>query len=1155
MSAHTILAQVADSRFRRVVLVLVLALSLSVGASGTATGEPPDPRAAGFTATPLQPSETISVAKSASGRIARTDPSLLGAKGSAPVNVLIKYDFDSPGSYTGGVDGLAPTSPRRTGKKLKENKAPVAAYSNYIRRFATRTTDRLKSSVPGVAVRQTLTGAYGGVAARVPESSIASILDVEGVVAVQKDALRQPTAADEEIWTGATKVWPSLGGQGKAGDGVIVGVLDTGIWPEHPSFADPGDLAPAEPGPGPGGTYACDFGDGSDPALGDAFTCNNKLLGAHNDTATYMAVVGAGPTEFCNNSTQACSARDANGHGTHTSSTAVGRGLQHATILGTDRGPISGMAPGAKLIAYRVCAEAGCFNSDSVHAIGEAIADGVDVVNFSISGGSSPYTDPVELAFLDAFNAGISVNASAGNSGPGAGTANHGSPWVTTVGASTSNRFFTSTLHLTSSDGTSLDKDGVTVTAGIGSATPVVLASSLGDTRCLSPFAPGSVSGKVVVCERGTNARVAKGLNVRNGGAEGMILYNPTRMDVQTDNHHLPAIHLEGPNGDVLAFISGHPDVRATWASGVSSPTRGDVMAAFSSRGSGAQDFIKPDITAPGIQVLAGMTPQPSGSDGGPAGEYFQAIAGTSMSSPHLAGASALVKAAHPTWSPAMIKSALMTSSAQDVLKEDGVTPADPFDAGSGGLRVDKAVNPTLVFEESYADYLASAADPLGRVNLNLASIAATTMTGTQTVKRTATNVTGKTQDLTVSTQAPPGAKIVVSDKAPKPGKPIKPESKVQLKKSGDTDLWITIIGPELPDGLYFGQIRLSPKKGASSDVVLPVAFTKKQGTVSLSHACSPTTIQAKTGHSHCSATLANAGSEPANAQLTVTNLDKGKGLDFSNISAPARAIKKKDGVQWSGILSPALPPTVDSITPATGPAGGYLPLSTMGIGPIPGVGDETVTNVTTPTFYYGGEPYTRIGVVSNGYVVIGGGDSADVDYLPQTFPDSAPPNNVVAPLWTDLDPTAGGDVRIGLLTDGLNTWLVVDYDAVRNYGDANVHTFQMWFQVSGGVAGTGPVSEETTLTYGAANTTAPDFVGGSSGAENRVGSSGQNLTTPADHTEWAVDTSPPSAGGGVTVEYDASSKKAGSYRSLASMTSDVTPGTTQVVRTITVVK
>jgi hypothetical protein len=259
-------------------------------------------------------------------------------------------------------------------------------------------------------------------------------------------------------------------------------------------------------------------------------------------------------------------------------------------------------------------------------------------------------------------------------------------------------------------------------------------------------------------------------------------------------------------------------------------------------------------------------------------------------------------------------------------------------------------------------------------------------------------------------------------------------------------------------------------------------------------------------------------------------------------------------GAAWSGTLSPAVPPQVNSITPSTA-IGGYYGLSHFGITPTAGVGDETISNFNVPTFYYGGEPYTRIGVVSDGYVVIGGGTSADINYYPQTFPDAARPNNVVAPFWTDLNPAFAGAIRVATLTDGFDTWLVVDFDGVRNYSPPTTHTGELWFRIDGGAAGTGPASEQTTITYGAANAAASDPGSAMNwGAENRTGTSGVNLAAaPADGSEWAVNTTGPTAGGTQTITYDVSAKKAGTYRSVAAMTSNLTPGTTQVVQTLTI--
>src|SRR4051812_31783656 len=936
-------------RHRRSTLVLaslVLVGLLSFVAIGVASGAATKLTVAG------QPAQTTTyaAAKHATG-IAKIDPSLLGLTGSKLVPVMLKYNFTPTASYAGGIRGLKATSPRVTHKSFAKNALAVNRYQRWANAKVKGINRSVKRVVPGAKLGSKLTIAYGGVAARVPANKIARLLAIPGVVAIQKDTLNQPLD-DNTSFLGATNVWPTLGGQDSAGSNVVVGVIDTGVWPENPYFvARPSEPAP----PHPLSSYHCDFGDGTDVAhLGPTFSCNNKLIGAYNKTQTYMSIQNSDGQEFCNNTSHVCSARDSEGHGTHTASTAAGDRVDHAVLYGVDRGPASGIAPGAHVIAYRVCMVNGCFSSDSVSSVQQAILDGVNVINFSISGGASPYTDPVELAFLDAFNAGISVNASAGNSGPGAATSDHGGPWVTTVGASTGPREFGSTLHLTADGGATFDQSGITLTNGITSPTPVVMAATLPkagggneDALCQSDLAPGAATGKIVACQRGTNGRVDKGRRVLQGGAAGMILYNAVKQDQESDNHYLPVIHIDGPSAPFLGFVSGHTNVMATWAAGAARPGQADMMASFSSRGP-LGDWIKPDVTAPGVQVFAGTTPQPdqTTADNGPPGNLFMAIAGTSMSSPHSAGVSALVKAAHPSWTPAEIKSALMTSSVQTVVKEDGVTPADAFDMGAGSIRADRAVNPTLVFNETYANMVAAGADSLHRIDLNIPSIDATTMGGSISTSRTAINVSGKNQTLDAQITQPAGVTITVNN-----GHAIK------VHKDSSVTFPVSISAPSVADGQYQGRINLVPRKGGNK-VTIPVAFVKKQGAVTLSNTCSPLSFPASTSahpsSTHCTATVANFSAQSADAALNIKQ-DRGPELQYKNVGAPGSVIGSGDGVQWSGTLSPAVPPQVTGVTPGSTPAP-YLALAGFGIGPIAGVGDDTITNFNVPTFFYGGE-------------------------------------------------------------------------------------------------------------------------------------------------------------------------------------------------------
>lgn len=647
--------------------------------------------------------------KAASSGLAETSPGLRAITSAKKIPVLIKFDYDAVASYTGGINGYAATSPSVTDRELSANAAAVKKYEGYVRSRETTIGDAVRRAVPAASINRSFRTVYGGVAAVVPGNAVKDILKVPGVVAVQRDTLNHPLTDSSIDFINAPAAYRALRTRANAGKNMVLGNLDSGVWPEHPSFADQGNL-PDYTGP----AVPCEFGDNPLTEADDPFTCQNKLIGGRTFLDTYALAQG----EYMYPDT----ARDPGGHGTHTASTSAGNIVNDAQTVGPLL-DIQGVAPGARIIEYRVCGgPAGCYGSDSTAAVEQAVLDGVDVINFSISGGTSPLTDPVELAFLDAYNAGIFVATSGGNDGPGAGTVNHLSPWTTTVAASTQTREFASDVTLTADNGDSLTMSGATITAGAGPA-PVVMAADApySDELCQTPAEAGAFAGAIVVCRRGVNARVEKGYNVLQGGAEGMILYNGTLQDTETDNHWLPVVHLPEP-GDLLTFMASHTGVTATWAAGAGRDGQGDVMAGFSSRGP-AGNFIKPDITAPGVQIAAGMTPTPEVITDGPEGEYYQVIAGTSMSSPHVAGVALLLKSLHPDWDPGQIKSAMMTRAVTKVVKEDLSTPADPFDMGAGRVNVGRAMQAPLTISDNAANFAALAGDEVNAVHLNIPSI------------------------------------------------------------------------------------------------------------------------------------------------------------------------------------------------------------------------------------------------------------------------------------------------------------------------------------------------------------------------------------------------------------------------------------------------
>ncbi|MGD9958851.1 S8 family serine peptidase [Nocardioides sp.] len=1064
--------------------------SISAAASADDTG--------GLSLGSSQPTRgtTYSADKSPTSALAKTPAGLKKITSSKPIPVMIKYDYDAVASYAGSVRGYAATSPSVTKRSLDTKSGAKARYLGYLRSQESRISAGIRAAVPSAKVTGSYRIVYGGVAATIPGNSVSELLKVPGVVAVQRDSLNQVLTDSSTTFVNADAAYRELRTTRNAGKGILYGNLDSGVWPEHPSFADQGNL-PDYTGP----ALPCDFGEDPTTPADDPFVCNNKLVGGAAFMDTYDAANG---TDYEYQGT----ARDPEGHGSHTASTSAGNVVNDVHTMGPVLSRINGMAPGAQVMEYKVCGPAGCYGSDSAAAVQQAILDGVKVINFSISGGTSPMTDPVELAFLDAYNAGVFVAASAGNDGPGAGTANHLSPWVTTVAASTQTREFASDLTLTADDASTFKVSGASITAGAGPL-PIAVAADEGDPFCLDDAPAADLyTGKIVVCERGGGGlgRISKGYNVLQGGAAGMILYNPVQADTETDNHWLPAVHV-ADGTDMVAFIGSHTGITASFTAGAARSGKGDVMAAFSSRGP-AGAFVKPDITAPGVQILAAMTPTPDSIVNGPPGEYYQAIAGTSMSSPHVAGAAILVAAVHPNWTPGQIKSALMTQSITSVVKEDEVTPADAFDMGAGRLDVGRANKAPLTISETAANFALLTGDPLHTVDLNIPSINAPTMPGRLTTTRTVKNVSGKSIWVTPSAEAPAGTSITFSPKSRK------------LAPGGSFGFKITIDSTAPVGEQQFATVQFKTPRG---NLHLPVAFVPGQGAVGLEQACDATTIP-RNSTTTCTVTATNTGFTEQEVDLTTSvnsNL-KVVGADGATVSGGKAST--------SATLSAAAE-GVPSVAAGASPAG-FIPLSAFGIQPSP-IGDEDIINYNVPAFVYNGIAYGRIGIDSNGYAVVGGGSSEDNECctLP-TGPSPAPPNNVLAPFWTDLDGSTSPGISAGTLTDGVNTWLVIQWD-INVWGTTDLRSFQTWIGVNG--------TQDISYTYSQAQTDPgqPFLVG----AENASGAGDMEAVLPTG--DLVVTSSDPTPGGSLSYEVTVKGVKRGAGNVHTDMDASGVSGTT----------
>ncbi|KAF8413645.1 hypothetical protein HHK36_001637 [Tetracentron sinense] len=632
----------------------------------------------------------------------------------------------------------------------------------------------------------------------------------------------------------------SLLHEAKYGQDIVVGLLDSGIWPESKSFSDEGM------GPIPKSWKGiCQTGDDFNsshcnrvmdplqkpcrirsnkvspglPLWVSAFLAKASNMTPHNSN-TILKLIGAryylkgyeAHYGTLNTTNEYRSPRDHDGHGTHTSSTVGGRRVSNVSALGGfASGTAKGGAPLVRLAMYKVCwpipgkiAAAGntCTNADMLAAIDDAIGDGVDVLSISIGTTETlPYAkDGIAIGALHAAKRNIVVACSAGNSGPAPSTASNLAPWIITVGASSVDRIFSSPVVL----GSGMIVKGQTVTpyklkkkmyplVYAGNVVVPGTAKTYIAGQCLpGSLSPKAVKGKIVLCLRGNGTRVGKGMEVKRAGGAAMILGNSQMngAEISVDAHVLPGTAVvSGDATTILNYINftNKPTATIVPARTVLQAQPAPFMAAFSSTGPNPLEpnVLKPDITAPGLNILAAWSEASSATklpDDHRIVKY-NIVSGTSMSCPHVAAAAALIKAIHPRWSSAAVKSALMTTAGlknnmDKPLTDAAGNNANPFNFGSGHFQPTEAVDPGLVYDASYTDYLlflcssrVQNLDPSFKCpnvspspsNLNSPSLAISKLNGTMTVNRTVTNVGGSKSLYSVTITPPLGFSVKIS--------------------------------------------------------------------------------------------------------------------------------------------------------------------------------------------------------------------------------------------------------------------------------------------------------------------------------------------------------------------------------------------------------
>ncbi|MCW8108471.1 S8 family peptidase [Alteromonas ponticola] len=682
-----------------------------------------------------------------------------------PKGILLRTPTSTSSSFAALNSNLRPkvnvhsTTAQRYKSVLKQKQAVIEA--------------KMQAAIPRYKRIADFQYAVNGLAILATPAEAEKIASLKGVSTVERDRIYQLDTDTGPLLIGSPAVWNGIStesGLGREGEGIVIGILDSGINSDHPSFAQVG---------GDGYTHSNPLGSGN--YLGDCASnfpdlCNDKLIGVYS----YPEITDAYDDDEVFSVSLPKNGEDYNGHGSHTAATAAGNVLFNVPevtpefdVNESDGEPtgfvfdrISGVAPHANIVSYQVCQPGntgdtygGCLGTPMVAAVEDAINEGVvDVINFSISGGGYPWTGALNAAWLSARNAGIFLAHSAGNEGPTPfSTAKH-APWVTAVGASSTGRSVEYEKFLTDFSGgnsTLSPIEGKSNTGGITAS--IVYAGNFANpnaadtdpAQCLEPFPSGTFSGQIVVCDRGDIARVDKAINVAQGGAGGFVLANVDggQTTLNNDAYIIPGIHISSADGNRLKdWLASGANHRATITAAVGElvidNTLADITAEFSSRGPNRSiSTLTPSLIAPGIDIYAAYADQQYGQDEtGSAPADFAYLSGTSMASPHVAGAAALVKQEHPDWSPDNIRSALMMTANTALLKEDGATDADWFDIGAGRLQVDVAVQAGLVMDETGANY-ASADPELGGEprTLNLPSVTDTECFGICSWTRTVT--------------------------------------------------------------------------------------------------------------------------------------------------------------------------------------------------------------------------------------------------------------------------------------------------------------------------------------------------------------------------------------------------------------------------------
>jgi hypothetical protein len=938
--------------------------------------------------------------------------------------------------------------------RLDVHSTQAKNYVNYLKQQQTQHLGDIAAALGhSPSVNLTMQSALNAAVIVMSSQDAAKVAKLPGVVAVERD-FPHPLATDiGPGFIGAASVWwGTPAGQdtifasgfenagGFRGDGMVVGDIDTGYNSSSPSFqaTDAGGYTIQNP-LGTGNF----IGQCNVPGISTA-GCNDKVIGVYDE----INLTGGGPPY---------SVEDTQGHGSHTASTAAGN--QRSATLSGYTAPISGVAPHANLVIYYACSpdvNVQCTTAATSASVDQAIQDGVvDALNYSISGGTSPWNDSTSLAFLSAADAGIFVAAAAGNTSASVpnqvpGTVNHMEPWVATIAAGThTGGSIAPTLTVTGPGSPPANVQNMPLTAGAGgvSATstfngPIVLSPQFSNqvttgTDGCTGYPAGTFAGATALVSRGTCTFTVK-VNAATAAGAVAVVISDNRVEApltpSVPGTTVPAYAvLQSQGTNLQTFLAANSNTGTAVIPYPPSrlPTQPDVLANFSLLGPATIDVIKPDLQAPGVNILAAVSGDGTAADA----DLVALFNGTSMATPHTTGSGVLMMGVNPAWTPAEAKSALMmTAKEVGLTKANGTTPSDYFDRGSGRLQDYIASKAGLVLNETGLNYINAdpgfGGDPS---TLNIASFDSAKCINACgfTRKFHSTQDHTVTWTATVAPGSDPGVVVVVS-----------PSSFPATANHDTAPISFNVDSSALASTgvFHFAEIVLTPSDASLTPLHLPMAIAVPPPTI----AAAPNPVN-----------LALGANPSASAPLTVSNI----GGPTLNVS---QTVTGNVPFVWSNQVS--------------GDNFGFGAVKYTGLGAgdsdffaaddftITGNAPVNLTKIFTPGFV-SNNTLTSFGAAMPVHWRI----YSDAGGKPSSDPDTAGPA-----VWS-YDATAGspgvvvtgkfgGDISLNLVTAGQNTalpaghyWLVVYPTLPCNDGGGGCTEEWFWLNSNTG-SGSAPV-------------------------------------------------------------------------------------------------